>query len=413
MSRASRLVAVVSILTLALATSAPAVRAAALPPGFVDEAVATVASPTAVAFTPDNRRLITSQSGTLWVKSGTTLKKALDLSAAACSDSERGLLGVAVDPSFATNHFIYLYYTFKKSGSCPYNSPSSPVNRVARFTLPDTNVIDVATQLVLIDNIPSPNGNHNGGDLHFARNGYLYVSVGDGGCDYLGNSGCGGGNDAARDRNVLLGKLLRITATGGIPPGNPYTGTKSARCNAGATMPGLKCQETFAWGFRNPFRFAIDPNGTGNVAYVNDVGQDTWEEVDQATAGADYGWNVREGHCALASTTDCGPPPAGMTNPIHDYAHTTGCEAITGGAFVPTGAWPASYDDSYLFGDYTCGRIFQLVSNGSGGFTSTLFATIPSGGPIAMAFGPRKAGQALYYTTYATNELRRIAYTGP
>ncbi|MEA2272778.1 MAG: hypothetical protein QOI98_1486 [Solirubrobacteraceae bacterium] len=395
--------------------SAPA-GAATLPAGFVDEAFVAVPSPTAIAFTPDNRRLITSQGGTLRVRQNGLLKTALDLSAVTCSDSERGLLGVAVDPNFQTNNFIYLYYTFKKSGTCPYNTTASPVNRVARFTLPATNVIDIASQLVLVDNIPSPNGNHNGGGLEFDSAGNLYVSVGDGGCDYLGNSGCGGGNDASRDRNVLLGKVLRITTSGGIPASNPFQGSKSARCNlTGSTTLGLKCQETYAWGLRNPFRIAIDPNGTGNLLYINDVGQDTWEEIDKGKAGADYGWNIREGHCATASTTDCGAPPAGMTNPIFDYGHTTGCEAITGAAFVPTGAWPSAYNDAYIFGDYTCGRIFQLVPNGSGGFTSTQFGTIDAGGPIDMTFGPRgTGGTALYYTTYAGGgQVRRIAYTGP
>jgi glucose/arabinose dehydrogenase len=395
---------------LALAIGAGAAHAATLPAGFTDELFATVASPTAISFTSDGRRLMPSQLGKLYIRQNGATTMALDLSSTICSDSERGLLGAAADPNFATNKFIYLYYTYKKFTGCPYNTAQIPVNRVARFTVGAGNVVNAASQLVLIDNIPSPNGNHNGGDLAFDRTGNLYVSVGDGGCDYAGG-GCAGANDASRDRNVLLGKILRITPAGDIPTNNPYRGLQSARCNVAGSTVKKNCQETFALGLRNPFRIAIDPNGAGNLLYINDVGQGLWEEIDKGTAGADYGWNVREGHCANGSTTDCGAPPAGMTNPIFDYGHGT-CNAITGGAFVPVGAWPAAYDDAYLFGDYTCGRIFQLVPNGSGGFTSTLFGTIDAGGPIDMTFGPNNGKTSLYYTTYANGgQVRRIVYT--
>src|SRR5437867_1910430 len=120
--------------------------------------------------------------------------------------------------AFATNHFIYLYYTFKKhpnaTDPCPIHlpdSPDNPVNRVSRFALPDGNVVDPASETILIDNIPSPRGNHNAGYLHFGKDGYLYISVGDGGCDFDPPYSCFGGNPAAQDLFVLLGKILRIT----------------------------------------------------------------------------------------------------------------------------------------------------------------------------------------------------------
>jgi glucose/arabinose dehydrogenase len=396
---------VVAMAALGLPSAAPA---AVLPAGFTDSLVASLSAPTALAFTPDGRLLVTSQSGALRVvQDGTLLDTpALDFGSGICSDNERGLLGIATDPAFAANHFIYLYYTAATATGC--------VNRVSRFVLPDGNVVDPASEDVLLDNIPSTAGNHNGGDLQFGKDGYLYVSVGDGGCDYDGDSGCGADNAAARDQNVLLGKVLRITSDGGIPPNNPFLGAASARCNlTGRTDPGKTCQETFAWGLRNPFRIAFDPNSSATDFYINDVGQDTWEEIDVAHAGADYGWNVREGFCATGSTTDCGPPPAGMTNPIFAYAHANGCDAITAGAFVPNGIWPASYDGSYLFADYLCGTIFRLVPAGGGTFTATDFATgLGVGGPITMSFGPDGQTQALYYTTYANGgEVRRIAFT--
>ncbi len=272
--------------------------------------------------------------------------------------------------------------------------------------------ISAASEQVLLDEIPAT-GNHNGGDLRFGNDGYLYVSVGDGGCDYEGDSGCAGQNDASRDRNVLLGKILRITSAGGIPASNPFLGVGTARCNVtGQVAAGTTCQETFAWGLRNPFRFAFDPNTSGTRFYINDVGQGVWEEVDLGQAGADYGWNVREGPCANDSETNCGPPPAGMTNPIYAYSHSsTGCAAITGGAFVPNGAWPAAYDGAYLYGDYTCGKIFQLLPDGSGGFVRSEFAT-DVGAVVNMTFGPSAGGQALYYTNYSNGgEVRRIEPT--
>ncbi len=379
------------ILMVALLLSVLAVRPAqaALPAGFSDALVAAVDGPTGLAFTPDGRLLVTTQGGQLRVISGGSLlpAPALDLGAKLCNNSERGLLGVAVDPAFATNHFVYLYYTFDRAGdgACEQNTARSPVNRVARWILPDSNVVSASSETVLIDNIPSPNGNHNAGDLHFGHDGLLYISVGDGGCDYLGDSGCAGGNDASRDDHVLLGKLLRITRDGAIPSTNPFRGTDSARCNvAGRTDPGKKCQETYAHGFRNPFRFAVDQN-TDRI-WVNDVGQGIWEEIDELQAGADYGWNVREGHCANGSDTDCGPPPSGMTNPLYDYSHSIGCASITGGAFVPRGVWPSSYDGAYLFSDYVCGRIFTLRGTP---LARTDFATNLGGSSaVALIFGP-------------------------
>jgi glucose/arabinose dehydrogenase len=379
-----------------------------VPSGFQDQFVASVSGPTALAFTPDNRLLVTSQAGQLRIyKNGALLATpALDLSAKTCSDGERGLLGVAVDPAFQTNRHIYLYYTFKKFGVCDRNTANSPVNRVSRFRLADTNRVPPTSELVLIDNMPSPNGNHNGGDLQFGPGGLLHISIGEGGT----------GGDVARMLHILSGKILRIGKGGGIPSSNPYVGTDSARCNVtGRTDPAKKCQEIFASGLRNPFRLAFDPNAAGPRFFINDVGETTWEEIDLGKRAADYGWNVREGHCARGSTTDCGPPPAGMTNPIFDYSHSTGCVAVTGGAFVPNGIWPTQYDRAYLYADWGCNRIFTLKPAVGGGYTSSAFATgLGAGGPVALRFGPHGTSQALYYTTYSNGgRVRRIAFVGP
>jgi glucose/arabinose dehydrogenase len=389
-------------LFLAAAVDRPA--SAAIPAGFADEGVASVGSPTALAFTPDGRLLITTQPGSLRIHEDGALlpAPALDLASQLCSQSERGLLGVAVDPAFATNHWIYLYYTFRRGGSC-----SSPANRVSRFELPDTNVIDVGTELVLIDNIHSTAGNHNGGDVHFGKDDNLYVSVGDGGCDYAGDSGCAGNNDASRDRHVLLGKILRITRDGGIPADNPFVGPGTARCNVtGSTTPGTTCQETFAWGLRNPYRIAFDPDAIDTRFFINDVGQNAWEEIDEGVAGADYGWNCREGAHTNSTTGACaGLPPSAFRDPIHEYGRGGGCASITGGAFVPDGAWPALYEDDYIFADYVCGRMFRLTPNGSGWTASDFGSQL--GSLVAMTFG---ADGALYYATFDRG-IRRIRST--
>jgi glucose/arabinose dehydrogenase len=382
---------------LALTTAVPA--ETATPADFTDSLVAVVPGPTALTFTPDGRMLVATQLGQLRVLSDDTLlpAPAIDLASSLCTGEEQGLLGVAVDASFPTDGFVYLYYTHANGGTCE--------NRVSRFIM-SGNTLDPASELVLVDGIPSPAGIHNAGDLHFGNDGLLYISVGDGGCDYLGDSGCGGANDASRDQNVLLGKIIRVTATGAIPASNPFQGAGTARCNVtGRTSAGLKCQETFAWGLRNPFRIAFDPNTTATRFFINDVGQSLWEEIDEGQAGADYGWNVREGPC-------CGSPGPEMTDPIYSYDHSSGCGAITGGAFVPGGVWPSSYDGAYVYADYVCGELFLLRKGTGSSYSASSFAT-GNGAPVEVAFGPYGATQALYYTNYDSGgQIRRIVYTG-
>ncbi len=394
-----------------------------LPPDFSDALVATVGSPTGLVFTPDNRLLITTQPGKVRVVSGGTLRAAaaLDLASVLCSNSERGLLGIALDPDFASNRHVYLFYTFKKSGSCANNViGTSPVNRVSRFTYDlATDTIAPSSEVVLIDNILALAGNHNGGDLHVGGDGKLYVTVGDSGCRIEGGN-CGGGNHNARFRSHLSGKILRVDRNDGTAPSdNPFVGATGARrCGTPGPAPSYPnddskpCQEIWAYGLRNPFRFAFQP-GTSSF-FINDVGQNVYEEIDEGARGANYGWNTREGFCGNGQTCTPGAPPAGLTNPIYAYGRGAGCVSITGGAFVPAGAWPAGFDGDYLFGDYGCGKIFRLQRDGGTVSVSDFGTALGSSSVVAMRFGAGPgAAPSLYYTTYAGGgQVRRIDYTG-
>jgi glucose/arabinose dehydrogenase len=397
----------------------PTIQAITLPNQFADSLVAKVGSPTALAFTPDGRILITSQKGSVRVVKNDQLlaASAINLSSTICTNSERGVLGVAVDPDFSSNQFVYLYYTFKKNGNCDTNNPDSgPVNRVSRFKY-DLNNDTLGSETVLLDNILSLGGNHNGGDIHFGADKNLYISVGDSGCQ-LNGGGCGGGNQNGKHKNILNGKILRIKRDGTIPSDNPWVNAAGARrCGQPGTDPQYRlasdapCVETYAWGLRNPFRFAFNADGT--VFNIDDVGQNVSEEIDRGAKGANYGWPTREGYCANGqSCGGPGNPPAGMTDPIFSWDRdgggvTNGCKSITGGAFVPPGAWGSAYEGSYLFGDYVCGKIFKLSSNGS---VSVFGNALGGSSAVALVFGP---DQNLYYTSYAGGgEIHKVRFTG-
>jgi glucose/arabinose dehydrogenase len=412
-----------------------------VPTGFDDQPVANgVPLPTAIDWLPGNDLLIASKEGVLFRQSGSDpAQPILNLSGAVCSTGEMGLLGLAVDPAFSANRFIYLYYTHKQGGGgC---DAANRANRVSRFTL-DSNGVPVG-ETVLIDNIAAPGSNHNAGDLQFDRQGLLYISVGDGGST----------PDTARRLDTLNGKILRIDRNGGIPVDNPFQGPGTMRCAAsgGETVvndPGKKkkkkkrkhkkhshgkhkhkkqkrrkdrrkkqndstpttvCQEIYATGLRNPFRIAFDSNDlTGpQQFYINDVGGGAWEEIDAGAPGADYGWDIREGPCVRGSTTNC-PQPSGFVEPIFAYPHSTGCRTITGGAFVPAGEGWGIYEGVYFYADFTCGKIFALRDETPGQIPDEFADGTDA---THLAFGP---DGDLYYATFESDgvvpggQVRRI-----
>jgi glucose/arabinose dehydrogenase len=396
------------LLVLVVLVGAAVVPAAsATAPGLVDTTLAQPASnplssPTAIApILATGRALVLEKGGTVRVlEADGTLSAADALTLSVCTDSEEGLLGAAVDPGFATNGYIYLYYTHK-AGDCA--SSTGRFNRVSRFTMVG-DTIAPASEQVLLDNLNIPAGNHDGGDLHIGNDGDLYVTVGDGGTNPRG-----GGGSAGQDLSLLNGKILRITTAGGVPADNPFVGALNAMscATAGVAAPTTaRCTEIYAYGLRNPFRFAFDPNTTATRFFINDVGENTWEEVDAGGNGLNYGWSVREGFCANGSTTNCGPTPAGFTDPLTVYNHSSGCTYITAGAFIPNGLWAPAYDGGYLFADGGCGKVFLRTAAGTVDYGDPFALT--SGTITDMAFLTQGGRTALYYVTNGTGRLHAI-----
>jgi glucose/arabinose dehydrogenase/PKD repeat protein len=381
-------------------------------PGFADSRVLSIPNPTALDFLPDGTMLVATREGRLHsvAPGAATPRLILDISGRVCTPRERGLVGLTVDPSFASNRFVYVYYTFEAGPCDNLGTTNAPVNRVSRFTVRADGTIDPAAETVLLDGIPSVNGNHNGGDLGFGTDGLLYVGVGDGGCRIGDLTRCDTSNDNSRHLDYPLGKILRVTRTGSVPSTNPFVGAAGARrCTdpAGPVLGQGTCSETYVWGLRNPFRFAFD----GVTMFINDVGANSFEEIDVAMPGADYGWNVREGRCPVGQTTNCGPPANGMVDPLYDYPHTSGCSAITGGAFVPEGNWPQSMWHDYVFADYVCGKIFLMDRSGGQVTVQEFRSGLGESSAIDLVFGPDGAEKSLYYLSFANGgEVRKISF---
>ena len=408
-----RLLAVVTLTAASLATGLGVTSSsvAALPGGFTDTQIPNPAtnplnSPTGIVPLAGNRAIITEKGGTVRIlEPDGTISPNDAISLSVCTASEMGLLGAAVDPSFILNGFVYLYYTHN-AGNCAVQA--GRFNRVSRFQMSGDTIIP-GSEVVLLDNIAAAGGNHDGGDLEVGQDGDLYVSIGDSGVNPRGAN-----DTAAEDLSLLNGKILRITTSGTIPPDNPFVGDPNgAVCAfAGIAEPtSKKCLEVFDWGLRNPYRFAFDYNTGATRFYIDDVGQNTWEEVDQGGKGLNYGWNNREGVCDTGSTTSCPPTPPGFTDPLTVYGHTGGCAYITADAFVPNGVWPADYDGSYLFADGGCNKIWRMTAAGTVDYANP-FAQA-SGVIVDMAFVVQGGDPSLFYVTNGSSQLHKITYDAP
>lgn len=307
----------------------------------------------------------------------------LDLSGAVVAGGEQGLLGLAFHPDYAENRRLFAYYTAAADGADTL---------VELRASEDGTRADPASLRVLFA-IPDPAGNHNGGQLAFGPDGYLYVGLGDGGGanDQFGNG---------QDPSTLLGTILRLDvdsppaagAAYAIPSDNPFA-SDGARAGEGAP-------EIWAWGLRNPWRFSFDPE-SGDL-YIADVGQGAWEEINRqpgdSAGGENYGWPVMEGrHCFDADGCDQAPYVA----PIAEYSHDLGC-SVTGGHVYRGAAQPA-LNGIYIFGDYCSGLIFTLqVDEG----TITPKLVLESGAEVS-SFGVDEAGE-IYLVALGDGALYRV-----
>ncbi len=398
----------VAMITAGLAsTGSSTASVSALPVGFTDVVVANVDSPTAVEALPDGRVIVLEQGGTLQRIDArnpsvpNTIENVGSL--VVCSNSERGLLGFTPDTDFFSTGFVYVYYTI------PSGQPGGCHNRVSRFVMGEAG-LDRGTELVLVDNISSVAGNHNGGDIEIGNDGHLYIAVGDAGRDPRNDSGSAGANNAAQDLSLLNGKILRVNRqTGRAVAGNPFTaeGSGGVECRTRGNTPSTPtspCEEIFASGLRNPYRFAFDPNTSATRFFINDVGQNTREEINEGRLNANYGWPEREGQCPQGENPPCTGPPFGFTDPIADYGHDRGL-FITGGAFIPNGVWPEQYDGGYLFADGAFGDIWLRDAAGNVDFASPFLDTSR---PTDLTFVNDSNGAALWYVQQ-NGEVHRVS----
>jgi len=309
---------------------------------------------TALAQAPDGRWFVATQGGALRVVKAGALLAAPFVQLTVDSSGERGLIGVALHPDFASNGYVYVYYTSTQNGAH---------NRISRFTA-SGDVALAASEVKLFD-LPALSSatNHNGGALHFGIDGTLYIGVGD------------NANGAqAQDRSSVFGKLLRINGDGSIPSDNPFYAATTGQARA-----------VWAYGLRNPFTFAVQPV-TGRI-HINDVGESTWEEINLGAAGANYGWPGSEGPDGVTTA---------ITGPLFAYKHSatsppgsgpggffTGI-AIAGGSFYPSsGPFPAMYQGSYFFADFGSGFVARFDAANSAAYA---FGSV-SGNPVDMRTG--------------------------
>jgi glucose/arabinose dehydrogenase len=291
--------------------------------------------------------------------------------------SEQGLLGITFHPNYENNGFVYVDYT-----------DDSGDTMISRFTTTDAEHADASSEMVLLTQ-DQPASNHNGGQVAFGPDGYLYIAFGDGGGagDSFGNS---------QNGQSLLAKILRIDVDNGspysIPSDNPFVDNSGFR------------GETWAYGLRNPWRFSFDRQ-TGEM-YIADVGQGTYEEVNIAPSGQggqNYGWSIMEGlHCYSDGSCD----QTGLTPPVIEYDHSQGC-SITGG-YVYRGKQYPTLDGIYFFGDYCSGFLWGLSGSVDGEWHVARLLTT---GIQLSSFGQDEAGE-LYALDLGGGTIYQITVPG-
>jgi glucose/arabinose dehydrogenase len=388
-------------------------------------------SPVAFAEAPDNskRLFIVDEIGKIWIVGADGKKLTtpfIDITSKMVtldpSYDERGLLGLAFHPDFKTNGKFYIFYTAPPRPGTPV--PGAPgatwnnLTRVSEFKVSaaDTNQADLTSERIILED-DHPYLNHNAGTLAFGADGFLYISIGDGGnADDVGNGHVpdwyttnAGGNGQDLYAN-LMGNILRIDVNGtpyNIPPDNPFVGT--------AARP-----EIYAYGFRNPYRFSFDMGGTHQLI-VGDEGQSLYEEIDLVVKGGNYGWNVKEGtHCfdtdndlverASCPATDSAGQP--LIDPVIEMVNTANPKgggvgiAIIGG-FVYRGSLLPALQGKYIFGmlskdGQANGIIFSANPAASGAWSNSQLSLtgFPNDlGQFLKGFGQDQSGEIYLLTS--------------
>ncbi|MCA9553197.1 MAG: PQQ-dependent sugar dehydrogenase [Myxococcales bacterium] len=373
-------------------------------------------APTGGAFLPDGRLLITEQaSGNIKLWDGVSDQTRTVGTVNVQRSSERGLLGLAVDPEFETSHRVYMYFSTNGAQSVGYAVMD-----------PATGDLDIPNMTILLDGMAADR-NHNGGALAFGPDGNLYIGVGDTGC----NCGCAPGTNTSNYfgtcLTVLKGKVLRIDRDGGIPPTNPLVGVNEvlgcgtgAACSSASVAPNGTAaprQEIYAWGFRNPWRFSFDEE-TGYL-WIGDVGEVTFEEIDVSTGpGQHFGWPYREGEAGLPVTrcSEITPESGDCREPAFVYPRNespnTQSASVSGGVFSNHCSWPEAYRGRYWFGDYAKARVWTLTPNAArdGVVGGRDVIVTGAGGPVHFMRGP---DGAIYYLSVTSGTLWRIAPQNP
>jgi glucose/arabinose dehydrogenase len=333
--------------------------AAAVPAGFTQRTVVRrLAGGTDMAFAPDGRLFVTLKGGVVRYRRPTgSVATLLNFSRKVNDSGERGLLGVAVDPRFATNHHLYLVYTRRATGTQPIH------NRLVRVTVRNGRMAPGSERLLFRFNAQRAT-NHVGGSVQVGRDGKLYVSHGENARDAQ-----------AQSLSNLLGKIVRLNRNGTIPADNPFFARTTGRNRA-----------IWARGLRNPFKFAFDPRTSR--AFVNDVGAQAWEEVNRLARGENYGWPTHEGPESAAR----------FRPPVFAYRHgttpSTGC-SITGGEFYRPARrnFPARFAGDYFFADLCNGWVRRYDP----GTDRTIPFADGLGAPVDLEAGPRGALYVLVF----------------
>lgn len=340
--------------------------------------------PVSITHAGDSRLFIVQQEGQIVIFDGTRVlsQPFLDLSALVSSGGERGLLGLAFHPDYAHNGRFFVDYTDRNGNTV-----------IARYTVSagNPNIADPNSRVQLLF-VTQPFANHNGGQLQFGPDGYLYIGMGDGGS---------GGDPGNRAQNLgeLLGKLLRVDVDGepyAIPPSNPFLTRSGAR------------PEIWAYGLRNPWRFSFD-RATGDL-WIADVGQGTWEEIDfqpaSSIGGANYGWRRMEATHCFNPSSNCNDGT--LVLPVIEYGHTNGACSVTGG-YVYRGARYPRLQGTYVYGDYCNGVIWGGTMAQNQSVTSRVLLDTN----LSISTFGEDANGEIYVADYDRGQIYRLTDTAP